>query len=93
VTLVVEIAMFVTDAWLHVRTARARNRRGRLALAGVVLVLGGIDVGNLMGPPPPSETALSLVGLGAWLLVLWFYWIDRNRAPSGTGSAPARGEA
>src|SRR5262245_61148869 len=92
-TLMVEIAMFATGVWLYVGTARARNRRGRLALAGVVLVLGGIYVGNLAGPPPPSETALALVALGAWLFVPWFYWIDRNRVASGTGSAPPRGEA
>ena len=92
-TLVVEIAMFATGIWLYVGTTRARNRQGRLALAGVVLVLGGIYVGNLAGPPPPSETALALVALGAWLFVPWFYWIDRNRVASGTGSAPTRGEA
>jgi hypothetical protein len=92
-TLVVEMAMFVTSVWLCTRTARVRNRRGRLVLAAAVVVLGGIDVGNLGGLPPPGERALAVVALGAWLFVPWCYWIDRDRTTSGTGSAPARGEA
>jgi len=45
-----------------------------------------VAMGNLMGPPPPSETAIAIVGIAAWLFVPWAYWIDRHRR--ATSSSP-----
>jgi hypothetical protein len=47
---------------------------------GLWLVLPGIWLVALLGPPPPSESALAWSALAAWLFVPWGYWIDRHRA-------------
>ena len=38
-------------------------------------------VANLIGPPPPSIEAIGIVGNAQWLIILWGYWIDKNREP------------
>jgi hypothetical protein len=78
-TVIVEGAIFFGGLALYLRSTTARDRTGRYALWALMAFLVVAYVGNLWGPPPPSVNALALVGLGAWLLVAWGYWIDRHR--------------
>ena len=52
---------------------------GRWGLAGLVTFLLVVYVSNILGPPPPSATAIAWVGQAQWLIVLWGFWIDRHR--------------
>lgn len=78
-TFAVEVSLFAAGVWLYVRTTSARDRVGRYALAGLVAFLALIHVGNILGPPPPSVTAIAWVANAQWLLVAWAYWVDAHR--------------
>ena len=79
-TLVVELSIFAIGVWLYLRSTRALDRTGSIALWALVGFLLLVYAGNLFGPPPPSVTAIAWAGQAQWLLVLWAYWVDRHRA-------------
>jgi hypothetical protein len=78
-TLAVEISLFAAGVWLYAQTARARPtwRRARVWTLAGFLVIG--YVGSLMGPPPPSVTAVysSAIVLFAVVLV-WSWWAEKK---------------
>lgn len=87
-TLVVELALFAAGVLLFATRSQARPGTGRVALAGLVLGLVALYVGNLFGPPPPGVTAVAVVGiLAVPLLWVWGNWVDRRT--SGGASAAA----
>lgn len=79
-TMIVEVVLFAGGVALYVRSTRARDRIGRwgfFALVGTLLLL---YVSSIVGPAPPSVTAISIVGIvGAVLLVAWAWWVDYHR--------------
>lgn len=77
-TIVAEGVIFAAGVCLYATTTRPRNRAGRLALWSLVAFLVVLYILN-MGPPPPSVTAIGVVGLLGWLFLPWAIWIDRNR--------------
>jgi len=78
-TMAVELAIFGLGVYLYWRTTKAVDRTGALAFWGLVVFLLLVFASNLLGPPPPSETAIAWVGQAQWLLVLWAFWVDRHR--------------
>jgi hypothetical protein len=78
-TLAVELAVFAVGFWLYVRTTRAADRTGTIALWSLVGLLLALYAANILGPPPPSVSAIAWIGQAQWLLVAWGYWIDRHR--------------
>lgn len=78
-TLVVEIGLFVGGIVLYLKSTEAKDRTGRYAFWGLIGVLGLIHIGNIFGPPPPSDFAIAIAGNALWLFVLWAYWTDRHR--------------
>ena len=78
-TLLVELAVFAAGVYLYLRTTRASNRTGAVALWALVGLLLVIYAGNILGPPPPSVSAIAWIGQAQWLLIAWGYWIDRHR--------------
>lgn len=79
-TVVVEVLMFAAGVLIYLRATRARDRSGRIGLAVLVIVLMGLYVANVEGPPPPSIgaiVALSMVMIVVFTAVL--VWIDRHR--------------
>jgi membrane-bound metal-dependent hydrolase YbcI (DUF457 family) len=80
-TLALEAALFAGGVIVYVGTTTARNRRGHWALVGLVVLLAAIYLGNLFGPPPPTDSPVPIAaaGLAGWVLVLWAAWIDGNR--------------
>jgi hypothetical protein len=79
-TLLVELALFAAGIYLYLIVTRARGRIGRYSLLVFVVLNLLIYLGNVLGPPPPNETALAWVALGVWLFPLWAWWFDRHPA-------------
>jgi hypothetical protein len=87
-TLAVEIAIFLAGLLAYATSTRPRNRVGATALWSLVAFLGVAYAGNAFGGPPPSASAIAVVGLSTWLLVPWFAWADHNRDPATQNPAP-----
>jgi len=79
ITLAIEGSLFAFGVWLYSRATAPNDAVGRWGLAWLVLFLIAIQVGNLLGDPPPNTAAIAWVGQLQWLLVLWGYWIDQHR--------------
>ncbi len=82
-TIAVEGAIFAAGVAIYVRSTRPRNRTGSLALWALVAFLVLAYAANVLGGPPPSSTAVGVVSLSMWLIVLWLAWADRNRDVAG----------
>jgi hypothetical protein len=80
-TLIVELFVFLGGAYLYLKVTRAENKKGSIGLWSLVAFLMLIYFMNVFGPPPPSVNAIAIAGLFQWLLIIWAYWIDRNRKP------------
>jgi hypothetical protein len=82
-TVTVEGGLFAFGVFVYATATRARNRIGRVAFWALVVFLVAIYIANIVGPPPPSARAVSLVTLLMWLFIPWAVWIDRNREAVG----------
>lgn len=78
-TLIVEGALLAAAVALYLRTTRPRDAVGKWAFWGLVLLTTAIWISGPFSPPPPSVTAIAVVGLTLWLLPLWAGWIERHR--------------
>jgi len=81
-TIVVEVGLFIAGLALYLRSTRARDRIGSIALWSLVIFLGVIYIANLTAPPPPDAKSIAIAALAQWLFVPWGIWIDRHRAPA-----------
>jgi len=81
-TIIVEGALFVIGIVLYLRSTVARDRVGKYSFWSFIIFLVFVAAGNIIGGPPPNVTALAVVAMSVWLLVLWAYWIDRHRRPT-----------
>lgn len=79
-TLIVEGVLYALGLWIYTRTTMPHDAVGRwgfATLAGVVVVLYLV---NLVSPPPPSPMALAITAIiGATLLGVWAWWVDKHR--------------
>ena len=78
-TAVVEYGLFAAGIAMYVRTTKARDRTGTIALWVLVVFVALVYVANVLGPPPPSPRLVAIGALAAWLFVPWAAWIDRHR--------------
>lgn len=82
-TMLIEGALFVAGVAIYVRHAPARDRIGALAFWSLIGFLVIAYVANVLGPPPPSVTAIAYVGVaGGVLFAIWAWWADRHRGTS-----------
>ena len=78
-TFALEIAIFAAGVWLYLKSTERRDRIGAIALWAFVAFDLIVYLGNVFGPPPPSERAVAWVALLALLFPMWGAWIDRHR--------------
>jgi FtsH-binding integral membrane protein len=78
-TLMVEIIFFVVGIILYTRTTKPKNKTGQFAFWGLIAFLFLTYLASLFGPIPPNTDAIAWSGHLQWLIVIWGYWIDRNR--------------
>lgn len=79
VSIALELLIFAAGIYLYIKVTKAKNKKGVYALWGLVLFLLIIYISNIFGPPPPSVQAIGIMGNLQWLIIIWGYWIDRNR--------------
>ena len=79
-TLIVELLLFGAGVWLYAGATRARDPVGHWSFVGLVAFLLIAYFANVGGGPPPSVTAIYIVGIaGAVILIGWSWWTDRHR--------------
>jgi hypothetical protein len=78
-TILIEGGIFVLGVYLFIKTTKARNKIGIYSFWSLIIFLILIYIMNLLGPPPESVDAIGYVGLSQWLIILWGYWIGKNR--------------
>jgi hypothetical protein len=78
-TFIVEGLIFTAGLYLYLKSTAAKNKTGTYVLWALVVFLVVIYISNIFGPPPPSAEAIGIIGNSQWLIILWGYWIDKNR--------------
>ncbi|MGA9407599.1 MAG: hypothetical protein WBW71_10745, partial [Bacteroidota bacterium] len=70
-TVIVEGALFVVGIVLYLRSTAPIDRTGKYSFWSFIVFLVFVAIGNIVGGPPPNVTALAIVAMSVWLLVLW----------------------
>jgi hypothetical protein len=78
-TIVVEGLIFLTGAYFYISSTKAVNKKGQILFWSLFFFLTLTYIMDIIGPPPPSVTAITISGFSQWLIIAWGYWIDRNR--------------
>jgi hypothetical protein len=78
-TLVVEIGMYAAGIVLYAGATTSKDRTGTWAYVALVAFLFVAYVANVLGPPPPSATAVAVSAFALWLIPPWGVWIERHR--------------
>ena len=79
-TMAVEFAMYAVGVWIYVTATRARDRIGSWGFGVLAAFLVVVYLANVFGPPPPSVNAIWIGALlGAAVMTLWAWWVDRHR--------------
>ncbi|MBI3611443.1 MAG: hypothetical protein HY204_12190 [Nitrospirae bacterium] len=78
-TIVVEGTLFIIGVWLYAKQTRPMDNIGVYGFWSFAALLILLYLGNLFGPPPPSEKVLAFAALIIWLVIPWVWWFDRHR--------------
>jgi membrane-bound metal-dependent hydrolase YbcI (DUF457 family) len=73
-----ELLLFGAGIWLYVRQTTPLNRKGSIGFWALIVFLLVVYAAGLLGPPPPSATAVAWSGQALWLVIAWGFWIDHN---------------
>jgi hypothetical protein len=84
-TLMLESLLFGAGLWLYARATRPRNKVGTYSFQVFIGITILLYVSAAFGAPPPNETVLAWVALGACLFPLWAGWFDRHRSAAAAG--------
>ena len=83
VELTLEALLYIGGIGVYLRTTKARDRTGSVAMWAFILFLGAIFVANSGGTPPPNVPTVAWMALSLWLLPFWAAWFDRHREVRG----------
>jgi len=79
-TVAVELPLYLAGVLVYYRVTRPRDKVGRYGFSFLATALLVIYAGNLMGPPPPSVTALWAAAItGSVIILAAALWADRHR--------------
>lgn len=80
-TVLLEGVIFAAGIFFYVKATKTKNKKGSIGFWSFIIFLIIIFILNMTGTPPDSTEAIGFVGLSQWLLIIWGYWIDKNRTP------------
>ncbi len=78
-TIIIEGGIFILGSYLYLKTTKSLNNKGKIIIWSLLAFLSAIYILNLASPPPPSIEAVAYTGFSQWLIILWAYWVDKNR--------------
>jgi len=78
-SVIIELLIFGAGVWIYATSTVALNKKGSIGFWSLVVFFLLIHATNIIGPPPPSVSAIAWAGQLQWLFVIWAYWIDNNR--------------
>lgn len=78
-TLIVELAIFAVGTFFYLQVTKAKNKKGNYGFWGLIIFLLLTYFMNIFGSTPPSVEAIAWVGNFQWIVIIWAYWVDRNR--------------
>jgi hypothetical protein len=78
---ILEGIIFFGGIFLYYNTTSAKNKFGKYGLIGLIAFLLLSHIGNMIGPPPPSVTAIAWAGQLQWLFVILAFFVDKSRVP------------
>jgi hypothetical protein len=82
ISFALEVAIVVSCLWLYLRGTVPRNAVGRYGPGVFVLLMLMAQLVTMLGPPPPSTSAMASSALAAYLLFAFIAgWLDRQRSP------------
>lgn len=80
--LALELLSLLGGLALYATATRSRDRLGQLGIPLLAASLIGMQLFQLLGPPPPTPLATAAAASGAYVAVaLAGWWVDRHRAP------------
>jgi len=73
-TALIEGVIFIAGVFLYLKATSSKNNHGKYGLIVLIALFIVIQMGSMLGPPPPSVNAIAWVGQSQWLfLILAFY--------------------
>ncbi|MCB0726498.1 MAG: metal-dependent hydrolase [Ignavibacteria bacterium] len=78
-SVIIEGLIFFTGVIFYYKATKPVNKTGKYLLIFLVSFLVLIQIANILGPPPPSVTAIAWAGQLQWLFVIIAFIVDRNR--------------
>jgi hypothetical protein len=78
-TVVVEGLLWAAAVAIYLKATRARDRVGIWSFWAYVVLLSGLYVANLVGPPPEDMRVVVWANLSIVIFLLWPAWFDRHR--------------
>jgi len=72
---VLELVLFIAGSLLYFFSVKPRRK---ILFWVLVLLLAGIHLANIFGPPPPSISAVSWSANLMWIFVLMAWWLERE---------------
>lgn len=78
-TLVVEMSLFVAGVALYVSSGALTTKRSRIIFWALIAFLLVSHAANMFGPPPPSVEMIAWAGNSLWLVILWAWWVERDK--------------
>jgi membrane-bound metal-dependent hydrolase YbcI (DUF457 family) len=79
VALALELALLAGGVALYLSATRPERRAGTWGTWFLIAFLALVQLGNTLGPPPPSPIAVAWTAMAMWLLVLLGGWTDGAR--------------
>lgn len=76
VEIILEVLLFGAGAILYFKYARPERKISFWILIGFLLIIHLI---NIMGPPPPDVMAVAWSANLMWIIIVWAWWIEKNR--------------